>query len=192
MESIVLCITGASGTVYGLKLLNELSKNMFVHLIVSDSGFKVMKEETGLEREDFIKKIPEKCRFYSQEEIDAPISSGSILIKTEGVIVAPCSAGTIGAVANGVSSNLIHRVCDVALKERKRLYLLLREMPLSLIHIENMKSITLGGGTVAVASPAFYHKPQTVEDMINFVAGKVLDHFGIKHNLYKRWKDKDF
>ena len=192
MQSIVLCITGASGTVYGLKILEELSRGLFVHLVVSDSGFKVMEEEVGLKKEDFLKNIPENCRFYSQEEIDAPISSGSILINTEGVIVAPCSVGTLGAVANGISSNLIHRVCDVALKEKKKLYMLVREMPLSLIHIENMKKVTLAGATVAVASPAFYHRPQTVDDMVSFVAGKVLDHFGIKHHLYRRWKDEDF
>jgi 4-hydroxy-3-polyprenylbenzoate decarboxylase len=192
MEKIVLCITGASGFIYGERLLEELSKNHLVYLIVSESAFKVMEEERDLGRRDFIKSLPDNVSFFSQDEIDAPISSGSRLIETKGVIVAPCSTGTLGAVANGISSNLIHRVCDVALKERKKVYMLLREMPLSLIHIKNMEKVTLSGGTVAVASPGFYTKPKSVEDMVNFVAGKVLDFFDIKHNLYRRWRDEDF
>lgn len=191
MKKIVLCITGASGSIYGLKLLEELSKNFFVYLVVSDSAFIVMEKENGIEKEEFIKNLPENCQLFFQHEIDAPISSGSRLIETEGVIVAPCSTGTLAAVANGISTNLIHRVCDVALKEKKKLYLLIREMPLSLIHIKNMEKVSLAGGIVAVASPGFYSKPESVEDMVNFVAGKVLDSLGIKHNLYKRWKNEN-
>ncbi len=191
MEKIVLCITGASGFIYGERILHELLKGHFVYLIVSESGFKVMEEESGIKKEDFLKNLPENCTFYDQNMIESPISSGSRLIETKGVIVAPCSTGTLGAVANGISNNLIHRVCDVALKERKKLFMLVREMPLSLIHIKNMEKITVAGGTVAVASPAFYNNPKTVDDMINFVVGKVLDHFGINHNLYRRWKDEN-
>ncbi len=191
MEKIVLCITGASGFLYGKRILQQLLKDHFVYLIVSESGFKVMEEEAGIKKEDFLKDLPENCIFYDQNMIEAPISSGSRLIETKGVIVAPCSTGTLGAVANGMSNNLIHRVCDVALKERKKLFMLLREMPLSLIHIKNMEKITAAGGTVAVASPAFYNNPKTVDDMIDFVVGRVLDHFGINHNLYRRWKDED-
>ena len=189
MEKIVLCITGASGFIYGKRLLQELLKDHFVYLIVSDSGFKVMEEEAGIKKEDFLKSLPENCIFFEQDRIEAPVSSGSRIVETKGVIVAPCSTGTLGAVANGISKNLIHRVCDVALKERKKLFMLVREMPLSLIHIKNMEKITASGGTVAVASPGFYNNPQTVDDMINFVVGKVLDHFGIKHSLYRRWKE---
>ena len=191
MEKIVLCITGASGFLYGKRILQQLLKDHFVYLIVSESGFKVMEEEAGIKKEDFLKDLPENCIFYNQNMIEAPISSGSRLIETKGVIVAPCSTGTLGAVANGMSNNLIHRVCDVALKERKKLFMLVREMPLSLIHIKNMEKITAAGGTVAVASPAFYNNPKTVDDMIDFVVGRVLDHFGINHNLYRRWKDED-
>ena len=191
MEKIVLCITGASGFLYGKRILQQLLKDHFVYLIVSESGFKVMEEEAGIKKKDFLKDLPENCIFYNQNMIEAPISSGSRLIETKGVIVAPCSTGTLGAVANGMSNNLIHRVCDVALKERKKLFMLVREMPLSLIHIKNMEKITAAGGTVAVASPAFYNNPKTVDDMIDFVVGKVLDHFGINHNLYRRWKDED-
>ncbi|WP_457640011.1 UbiX family flavin prenyltransferase [Persephonella sp.] len=188
MEKIVLCLTGASGTVYGIKLLEELTKEHFVYLIVSNSGFKVMEKELGLSKHSFINSLPDNCRLFYEDQIDVPVSSGSQITKTKGVIVAPCSVGTLGAVANGISSNLIHRVCDVALKEGKKLFLLVREMPLSLTHIRNMEKVFLAGGTVAVASPAFYTKPETVDDMVNFVAGKVLDHFGIEHSLYKRWE----
>ncbi|SNZ03913.1 4-hydroxy-3-polyprenylbenzoate decarboxylase [Persephonella hydrogeniphila] len=191
MEKIVLCITGASGFIYGERLLRELCRDHFVYLVISDSAFKVMEEETDRRRDDFLKNLPDNVHFFSQGEIDAPISSGSRLIETKGVIVAPCSTGTLGAVAGGISNNLIHRVCDVALKERKKVYLLLREMPLSLIQIKNMEKVTLSGGTVAVASPGFYTKPESVDDMINFVVGKVLDFFDINHNLYRRWKDED-
>ncbi|MBK3331898.1 UbiX family flavin prenyltransferase [Persephonella atlantica] len=192
MEKIILCITGASGTVYGIRLLNELVKTHHVYLVVSESAFTVMEKETGINREHFLKSLPENCTFYSQDEIDAPISSGTMLIKTKGVIVAPCSTGTLGAVASGISSNLIHRVCDVALKEGKKVFLLIREMPLSLIHIKNMEKVIQAGGTVAVASPGFYTNPETVDDMVDFVVGKVLDSLRIKHNLLKRWRDEDF
>ncbi len=187
-KEIVLCITGASGTIYGLRLLEILPKDFIVHLIVSDSAFTVMEKEMDISKDKFLKNLPENCLFYSQDQIYAPVASGSKLVQTEGVIVAPCSTGTLGAIANGLSNNLIHRVCDVALKERKKIYLLVREMPLSLIHIQNMEKVTQAGAIVSVASPGFYHKPQTIGDMIDFVVGKVLDSFGIKHNLYERWQ----
>ena len=192
MKQIVVCITGASGTIYGIKLIEELSKAFKIHLIVSNSGYTVMEKELNIPRDIFIEKLPKNILIYREEEIDAPISSGSFLVNTEGVIVSPCSVGTLGSIANGISTNLIHRVCEVALKERKKLYLLVREMPLSLIQIKNMEKITLAGGTVAVASPAFYNKPENINDMINFVIGKVLDHFEINHNLYKRWSNENF
>ena len=187
-KEIVLCITGASGTIYGLRLLEILSKDFIVHLIVSDSAFTVMEKEIDISKDKFLKNLSGKCIFYSQDQIYASVASGSKVVQTEGVIVAPCSTGTLGAIANGISGNLIHRVCDVALKERKKLYLLVREMPLSLIHLQNMEKVTQAGAIVSVASPGFYHKPQTIEDMVDFVVGKVLDSFGIKQNLYKRWQ----
>ncbi|WP_297888225.1 UbiX family flavin prenyltransferase [Sulfurihydrogenibium sp.] len=188
MKKFVVGITGASGFVYGRRLVEELSKSHFVHLIVSDAAYIVMEKEENIKKTEFLKSLNSNVEVISNKNIAASVSSGSYLTKTQGVIVAPCSMDTLAAVANGLSSNLIQRVCDVALKERKRLLLLIREMPFSLIHVENMKKVMLAGGIVAPASPGFYHKPKTVDDMINFVVGKVLDIFEVEHNLYKRWE----
>ncbi len=187
MKQFVVCITGASGTIYGIRLMQYLSKENIVHLIVSDNGYVVLDRELGIKKSDFIKSLPENVKLYNNKDISAPLASGSRLVETEGVIVAPCSMGTLSSIANGTAGNLIHRVCDVALKERKKLFLLLREMPYSLIHIKNMEQVTLAGGIVSSASPGFYHHPKTVEDMINFIVGKILDSLGIDHSLYKKW-----
>ncbi len=192
MKSFIICITGASGAIYGIKLIEELSKENKVYLIVSNNGYTVLKREMGLEKEEFLSGLNENVTVFDPYDISAPIASGSRVVETEGVIIAPCSLGSLAAIANGISQNLIHRVADVALKERKKLFLLIREMPFSLIHIENMKKVTEAGGIVASASPGFYHFPKSVDDMVNFVVGKILDSFGIKHNLYKRWRiDED-
>ncbi|MGB9766973.1 MAG: UbiX family flavin prenyltransferase [Sulfurihydrogenibium sp.] len=191
MKKFVVGITGASGFVYGKRLVEELSKNNFVHLIVSEAAYVVMEKEEGIKKTQFLESLNSNVEVISNKNIAASVSSGSYLTKTEGVIIAPCSMDTLSAVANGISTNLIQRVCDVALKERKKLVLLVREMPFSLVHIENMRKVTLAGGIVASASPGFYHKPKTVDDMINFVVGKVLDIFQVEHNLYKRWSGGD-
>ncbi len=192
MKKFVVCITGASGAIYGIKLVQELSKKSKVFLVVSKNGYVVMDREIGIKKEDFINSLPENVKVFEPDDISAPIASGTQVVKTEGVIIAPCSLGTLGAVANGISNNLVHRVADVALKERKKLFLLLREMPFSLVHIENMRKVALAGAVVSAASPGFYHKPETVEDMVNFVVGKILDNFGVDHSLYKRWgNDED-
>ncbi len=192
MKKFILCITGASGSIYGLRLLEELSKKHKVYLVVSNNGFVVMDRELGIKKEDFISELNENVVLYDPYDIASPIASGSQVVKTEGVIIAPCSLGTLASIANGVSQNLIHRVADVALKERKKLYLLIREMPFSLVHIENMRKVTLSGGIVASASPGFYHFPKSIDDIVNFVVGKILDTFGVEHSLYKRWKDDEF
>jgi 4-hydroxy-3-polyprenylbenzoate decarboxylase len=189
MKKFIVGISGASGFIYGKRLAEELAKENYVYLIVSESAFIVMEKEEEITKSEFIKKLPKNVEIFDNKNIAAPISSGSQLVKTEGVIIAPCSMDTLAAVANGISTNLIQRVCDVALKERKKLYLLVREMPFSLIHVENMKKVMLAGGIVASASPGFYHKPKTLDDMINFVVGKILDSFDVKHNLFKRWTE---
>ena len=122
---------------------------------------------------------------YAPEDMAAAISSGSFLV--DGMVVIPCSMKTLGAIASGVTLDLISRAVDVNLKERRRVVLVTRETPLSLIHIRNMETVTLAGATVLPPVPAFYHKPESVEDLLRQTAGKVLDQFGIEHDVFRRW-----
>ncbi len=191
MKKYIVCITGASGSIYGIRLVEELSKENKVFLIVSENGYIVMEREMNLKKSQFKEKLNKNVKLFSNKDIAASIASGSRVVETEGVIIAPCSMGTMASIANGTASNLIHRVSDVALKERKKLFLLIREMPYSLIHINNMKKITESGGIVASASPGFYHFPKSIEDLVNFVVGKILDNFGVKHSLYKKWRENE-
>lgn len=187
MKRFVLCITGASGSVYGYRLLEELSKEGQVDAVVSKAGITVLREEMGKDLKGLRDEFP-KVNFYGEAELTAPIASGSTLTKYKAVLVAPCSMSTLSSVANGVNINLIHRVCEVALKERVKLVMLVREMPYSRVHLENMLKATDAGAIVVPASPGFYHRPKTLEDVINFVVGKVLDLIGVEHQLYERWK----
>jgi len=189
MDKFVVCITGASGIIYGIRLIEELSKIGKVYTIVSKNGYLVMEKEHNIKKSDFIKKFSSNKNVVvvSEKNISSKLASGSFLSKFKAVIIAPCSMSTLGAVANGVNYNLIHRVSEVALKERVKLILLIREMPYSLIHIENMKKVSISGGIIAPASPAFYNYPKSIDDMINFVVGKILDLIGVENSLYKRW-----
>ncbi len=184
--SFVLCITGASGAVYGYRLLEVLSEDFELDVVVSSAGAIVLKEELGKKVEDLKAEFPQ-VRFWNEKNLTSPIASGSRLVKYRGVVVAPCSMSTLGAVANGVNNNLIHRVCEVALKERVKLVMLVREMPYSRVHIENMLKATDAGAVIMPASPGFYHRPETLEEIIDFVVGKVLDQLGVEHTLFKRW-----
>jgi len=192
-NNFVVCITGASGVIYGIRLIEELSKVGKVYVVVSKNGYIVMEKEHKIKKTDFFNRFSKNknVNIVSEKDISSKLASGSVLSQFKSVVVAPCSMSTLGAIANGINYNLIHRISEVALKERVKLILLVREMPYSLIHIENMKKITLSGGIIAPASPSFYHHPTTVEDMVNFVVGKVLDLMDIKNNLYKRWNDKN-
>ena len=188
-NNFVVCITGASGVIYGIRLIEELSKFGKVYVIVSKNGYIVMEKEHNIKKGEFLKKFSNNKNVFivSEKNISSKLASGSFLTKFKAVIIAPCSMSTLGAVANGVNYNLIHRVSEVALKEKVKLILLVREMPYSLIHIENMRKVSLAGGIIAPASPSFYNYPETLDDMINFVVGKILDLIGIENNLYKRW-----
>lgn len=178
---IAVAITGASGTVYGLRLIEELgSKGVEVVPIVSDAARKVMAYEVEVGGLDVL------TDFISEAEIDAGVASGSF--KLDAMVIVPCSMKTLSAVANGYASNLIARVADVMIKEQRRLVVVPRETPLSAIHLENMLRLSRLGVTVLPAMPAFYHKPRTVDDMINFVVGKILDSLEIDNSLYRRWK----
>ena len=188
-NNFVVCITGASGVIYGIRLIEELSKFGKVYVIVSKNGYIVMEKEHKIKKTDFIKRFSKNRNVFiiSEKNIASNLASGSFLTNFKAVIVAPCSMSTLGAIANGVNYNLIHRVSEVALKEKVKLILLVREMPYSLIHIENMRKVSLAGGIIAPASPSFYNYPESIDDMINFVIGKILDLIGIENNLYKRW-----
>lgn len=189
MKKIVLSITGASGIIYGLKLLENLVKNFKVDLILSNASLSVMKYESDIaisNFNEFYKKFPfNNLTLYSDNDLTAPLASGSYI--TEGMFVVPCSMKTLSAIANGYSDNLITRTADVMIKEKRKLILSPREMPLSTIHLENMLKLSRLGVIIAPPIPAFYNKPERIEDIVNFVVGKLLDCMGIENNLYRRW-----
>jgi 4-hydroxy-3-polyprenylbenzoate decarboxylase len=184
MTILIVGITGATGAIYGIRLLEVLSsiKNVETHLIVSEPAEAIIKYETDRS----IENVKELAGFsYDIRDIGAQISSGSF--KTDGMIVAPCTVKTMSAIANSYSENLLVRVGDVTLKERRRLLLLVRETPLHLGHLRNMERWCEMGTIIMPPIPAFYHKPQTVQDVIDHTVGKILDIFGIEHNLFQRW-----
>jgi len=188
MESVTVCITGASGTVYGKRIVEVLTANGYmVNLIFSRNGERVFEFETGVSKGDFLKSLPgDLINVFDVDDLFAPISSGSH--RTKGVIVSPCSAGTLGAAASGISRNLIHRVIDVSLKERRKVLLIFRETPINRIHMENMLRLSSSGAIIMPASPGFYTKPKTVDDMVNFIVGKALNLFLEKDiGLFEPW-----
>ncbi|MDO3409604.1 flavin prenyltransferase UbiX [Saccharibacillus sp. CPCC 101409] len=192
----VLGITGASGSVYGVRLAEVLLQSGFtVHLVVSNAGWRVLKEEMGVdasnreaELDRFFGGRTGRLVYHPVADIGASIASGSF--RAEGMIVAPCSMGTLSAIAHGSSDNLMTRAADVMLKEGRPLVLVPRETPLHAIHLENMLKLSRLGVKLVPAMPAFYQRPQTLDDLVNFLAGKVLDTIGIEHNLFKRWGEE--
>ncbi len=193
-KRLVVAMTGASGAPYGLCLLHEvLRQGHEVHLLVTEAGWRVLKEEQQWEihqREkifyDRFKDLPGELIYHPIKDIGASIASGSFLC--DAMVVIPCSMGTLGKIAHGLSTNLLERTADVMLKERRPLILVPRETPLSQIHLENMLKLSRCGVSIVPAMPAFYHQPKNIEEMIGFVAGKVLDLLGIDHDLFQRWR----
>jgi 4-hydroxy-3-polyprenylbenzoate decarboxylase len=181
---LVIGITGASGVIYGIRLLEVLAKNKEVatHLIISGAGAQIIKHETGWELEK-VRALADAC--HDIADIGSALSSGSF--KRDGMIVAPCSMKTLAALASSYSDNLITRSADITLKERKRLVLLVRETPLHLGHLRNMVKLTEMGAVIFPPVPAFYHKPRSIEDLVDHTVGRVLDLFDIEHNLFPRW-----
>ena len=184
MKPYSVAITGASGVIYGLRLVEVLvDRKVPVELVVSDTARIVMKEEMGSEA-----RLPEASRLvriHDFHDFTAPIASGSYPI--EGMVIVPCSMGTLGAVASGLSQNLIHRAADCAIKEGRKLILVPREMPLSAIHLENMLKLARLGVKIVPPMPAFYTSQENISDLVDFVVGKVLDQMDIPHALYPRW-----
>ena len=181
---LIIGITGASGVIYGIRLLEVLSTNKEVetHLIISENGAEIIKHETNWELEK-VRALADTC--YDINDIGSRLSSGSF--KRDGMVIAPCSMKTLSALANSYTDNLIARSADITLKERKKLVLLARETPLHLGHLRNMVKLTEMGAIIFPPVPAFYHKPQTIQNLIDYTVGRVLDIFDIEHNLLPRW-----
>ncbi len=183
-KRIILAVTGASGQQYALALARalSLSPDVELHLIVSEAAKQVMALETDFQPGDLEALA---VASYGEKDIAAPPASGSW--RHAGMIVCPCSMASLAAITQGLGTNLIHRAADVTLKEGGKLILVTRETPLSLIHIKNMLAAKEAGSTIVPASPGFYHKPRTIDDLVNQLAGRVLDQLDIGHSLFKRW-----
>jgi 4-hydroxy-3-polyprenylbenzoate decarboxylase len=195
---LILAITGASGAIYGVRLLEVLlAAGRTVYLTISPSGQAVLDTELGLkvDLDDFLPSTlapavyEQQCdgqiHYCHYQDLMSPIASGSFL--TDGMVVCPCSGSTLGAIAHSIGSNLIHRSAEVHLKERRKLILVPRETPLSLPQIDNMQRATQAGAVVLPASPGFYHGAKTIDDLVDFVVARICDQLGVEHRLMKRW-----
>ena len=227
MQKLVVAITGASGAVYSVRLLEVLlATGRDVHLAISPSGAAVLEEELGLKADlenfqpeslaptpdqyvtdtklyfmrtaagvstgqsnvlEVSGKQPGTIQYHHYQDLMAPIASGSYL--TGGMVICPCSGSTLAAIAHGTSGNLIHRAADVHLKERRRLILVPRETPLSIIQLDNMRRCVEAGAIVLPAMPGFYHEPKSIQDLVDFVVGRICDQLEIPHSLMRRWGD---
>jgi polyprenyl P-hydroxybenzoate/phenylacrylic acid decarboxylase-like protein len=181
---LVVGMSGSSAPQLGIALLEALhrSDEVETHLVISEGARRSIELEAGVDPDEVAKLATVA---YDSRDMAAAVSSGSFL--TDGMVVVPCSMRTLAAIATGNSTDLLVRAADVTLKERRRLVLVTRESPLNLIHIRNMETVTLAGATVMPPVLGFYHRPKAVEDLVAQVVGKVLDQFGLSHNLFRRW-----
>ena len=198
-NTITLALSGASGMAYGLRLLEcLLTADLQVYLLVSQAAHIVAKQELGVALParplDLEKQLTEslhardgQLRVFGREDWNAPVASGSN--PADAMVVCPCSMGTLAAIAHGISDNLIERAADVMLKEQRKLILVPREAPFSTLHLENMLKLSKMNAVILPANPGFYHRPQSVEDVIDFVVARILDQLGIQHALMARWGD---
>lgn len=181
---ILLSITGASGSIYGVRLFEELNKsNNEIHLIISEGAKKILEQETNF-KVSGLKKKPNF--YYENKDLFAGPASGSFQL--DAMVVCPCSMKTLSAITNGYGDTLTTRAASCRLKEEKKLILVIRETPLDLPGIKNMLAAKQAGATILPAMPGFYHKPKKIDDLVDFIVGRILDSLGIKHNLFKRWK----
>ncbi|WP_298862827.1 flavin prenyltransferase UbiX [uncultured Gimesia sp.] len=225
MSNVVVAITGASGAIYAVRLIEVLmAAGRTVHLTISAAATQVLKQELGLnidlENFDPSQLLPDPASlpddstiskmknttsedfalssvlgeadlnqgqliYHHYHDFMSGIASGSFL--TDGMVICPCSMGTLGSIASGACNNLIHRAADVHLKERRKLIIVARETPLGLIPLENMVRLTQAGATIMPASPGFYHNPMTIHDLVDFISGRICDHLEIKHDIHQRW-----
>jgi 4-hydroxy-3-polyprenylbenzoate decarboxylase len=182
---LTIGMTGASGVIYGKRLLEELhNKKVETHLVISQAAKKIIKHELGTSQ-----KTLEKLANHVHEIDDwsSPIVSGSY--KTDGMVIVPCSMKTLAGIASGFAENVILRAADVTLKEKRKMILVPRETPLNTIHIRNMLDLVQQGAIILPAMPAFYHRPNNINDLVDFIVGRVLDVLAIEHDLYNRWQD---
>ena len=197
---IILAFTGASGAPYGLRLLEQLLRaGCRVDLLFSKAAHMVFAMETDLDLPASPAQIAaffqarhhvgdEQLRVYGRQDWSAPAASGSHT--AQAMVVCPCTAGSLAAIASGMSENLIHRAADVMLKEQRKLILVPREMPFSAIHLENMLKLARLGVSIMPPNPGFYNKPQTIDDLVDFVVARILDHLQIEHQLQPRWGEE--
>lgn len=188
---VVFGITGASGAPYAVRLLRALNAaRVPVRLIVSSYGWRLLGEESGIEDLAGLEAATgdwSRVEVFDSTNRGATPASGSA--PSRGMVVCPCSMGTLGSIAAGTSRNLVERAADVALKERRPLILVPRETPLSLIHLENMVRLTRAGAVILPASPGFYHHPSAIEDLLDFVIARILDHLGVENQVAPRWEE---
>ncbi|WXG47593.1 MAG: UbiX family flavin prenyltransferase [Candidatus Atabeyarchaeum deiterrae] len=188
-RKLIIGITGTTGVIYGVRMveyLHEHQDNIETYLVISEVAKKLLELETSATSDSLSKKA---TFHFEPENLAAPIASGSFL--TDGMIIIPCSMKTLAAIASGYSDNLIARAADVVLKERRRLVIVPRETPLNTIHLRNMLTLSKAGAIILPPIPAFYYKPKTIDEMINYTIGKVLDVLGIGHKLFERWNSQE-
>ncbi len=181
---IVLAISGASGAIYGIRALEAIraDRSIEIHLIVSSGAKATIGYETDRKLEE-VQKLADVV--HDEKDLAATVASGSF--QTHGMLVAPCSVRTLGAIANALNDNLIVRAADVHLKERRKLVLMVRETPLGATHLRLMHELTLAGAVILPPVPAFYHRPKTLMDLVDHSVGKALDQLGVEHSLFERW-----
>jgi 4-hydroxy-3-polyprenylbenzoate decarboxylase len=199
LHTVTLALSGASGMAYGLRLLEcLLAAEVRVYLLVSQAAHIVAKQELGValpaRASDLETQLSEslnvrdgQLRVFGREDWYAPVASGSN--PADAMVVCPCSMGTLAAIAHGMSDNLIERAADVMLKEQKKLVLVPRETPFSTLHLENMLTLSKMNAVILPANPGFYHQPQSVEAIIDFIVARILDQLGVQHTLMARWGD---
>jgi 4-hydroxy-3-polyprenylbenzoate decarboxylase len=199
LNTVTLALSGASGMAYGLRLLEcLLAADLRVYLLVSQAAHIVAKQELGValpaRASDLERQLSEslntrdgQLRVFGREDWNAPVASGSN--PADAMAVCPCSMGTLAAIAHGLSDNLIERAADVMLKEQRKLILVPREAPFSTLHLENMLTLSRMNAVILPANPGFYHQPQSVSDIVDFVVARILDQLGVQHELMARWGD---
>jgi flavin prenyltransferase len=186
IKRIVIGITGASGVIYGIKMLSLLKeKDIETHLIISESGMRNIEIETTFKPSQVAAMAN---RFYDNQDMTAPLASGSF--RTDGMIVIPCSIKTLSGIANSYAHDLISRAADVTVKEKRKLVLVVRETPLHIGHLRLMQTAAESGAHILPPIPSFYHQPKTIDDIIHQTIGKIFDYLGIEHSLFQRWGEK--